>query len=262
MSYTDTAADASLSELVEHFGELPVAPGVEIQLLTLLDRSSTTAQELGKTIQLDAVLAARVLELANCAAFGLYRDVRNVTQAVVLLGVTTLRSLAAMRFVASTAGGNSPELDHFRQHAVATASGASAAARYVGASPADALCAGLVHDLGTMVMSWSNRMPSEPTAPHGEHVPESAFVLEALRFPTDLVDAVLCLHGARRPETPLARALVVGEALARELGHGDTETSTPLMVALGEAGLGLELGEELLEACEAHVAELLSSFRA
>jgi HD-like signal output (HDOD) protein len=84
---------ADISELFTSI-ELPVMPEVGLALITTLDQEDTGIAEIGALIAQDPALAAKLLALANSAAFGLPRKVASLDNALRLVGLSRVRALA------------------------------------------------------------------------------------------------------------------------------------------------------------------------
>ena len=75
-------------------GELPSPKGVALAILEMCRRDDTTAAEIARIAQTDPALAGRLIRQANSAAAGNGRPVASVTEAIVRLGLSTVRNLA------------------------------------------------------------------------------------------------------------------------------------------------------------------------
>ncbi len=73
---------------------LPVMPEVGIALITTLDQPKTTLARVQSLIAQDPTLTAKLLALANSAAFGLPRKVDTLDNAMRLVGLSRIRTLA------------------------------------------------------------------------------------------------------------------------------------------------------------------------
>ncbi len=82
-----------ISELFKSV-QLPVMPEVGLALITTLDNDETTVLEIGRLIARDPALTAKLLALANSAAFGLPRQVASLDAALRLVGMSRVRALA------------------------------------------------------------------------------------------------------------------------------------------------------------------------
>jgi HD-like signal output (HDOD) protein len=206
-------------------------PSAVSHVLAVLDDPNVSAKEIASSLQADPSLCARILHLANSPYFGLSGKVGSIERAVVALGASVLRSLA----VSTAAGmfGEKPEdmPPGFWRHSVSVAAGASIAARMCNVAAGDAMCAGLLHDLGAALVYRFDRegygprlAEGDPTtlcveeaeAYGGDHSMIGAFALDAWKLPVSIVDA-LRLHHTDPLDVgeKLGRVVIAGEALAR-----------------------------------------------
>ncbi len=73
---------------------LPVMPEVGLALITTLDDDDTPISKIHALIGKDPALTAKLLALANSAAFGLSRQVATLDTALSLVGLSKVRALA------------------------------------------------------------------------------------------------------------------------------------------------------------------------
>jgi putative nucleotidyltransferase with HDIG domain len=142
-------------ELIANLGDLPPLPQVAAQVLRLASDPDSTTDELQRVVATDQALAAQTLKIANSAMFGMVREVRTLTQAIMTLGFTTIKSIV----IASSArnlykrGGSGLQERLLWEHALTTALAARAYARELRSSRAEeAFLGGLLHDIGKSVM--------------------------------------------------------------------------------------------------------------
>jgi putative nucleotidyltransferase with HDIG domain len=143
-------------ELIANLGDLPPLPQVAAQVLRLAADPDSTMDELQRVVATDQALAAQILKIANSAMFGMVREVRTLTQAIMTLGFTTIKSIA----IASSArnlynrGGTGLQERLLWEHALVTALAARSYARILRSPKVEeAFLGGLMHDIGKMVMS-------------------------------------------------------------------------------------------------------------
>jgi HD-like signal output (HDOD) protein len=108
--------DKDIQEVVGRIGSLPAAPRMYAQLNRLLCDGTADIREVATIIQGDPALAAKVLQLANCAFFRVGHDVTAISEAVVHIGLNTLRNLVLASEVFR--GDASVEVDAMRARAV------------------------------------------------------------------------------------------------------------------------------------------------
>ena len=75
-------------------GVLPSLPSVYFKVLEQLNSPNASAQSIGELMSMDPAMTAKLLQLVNSAFFGIAREISNPVDAVHLLGVNTVRSLA------------------------------------------------------------------------------------------------------------------------------------------------------------------------
>lgn len=214
-------------------------PSAVTHVLSVLDDESASARDVALALQTDPALSARILHLANSPYFGLSGKVGNVERAVVALGAATVRSLAVST-AAGLFGADAEEMpDGFWRHSVAVAAGSSIAARFCHVPPGDALCAGLLHDLGAALeyridnegyrarvalgLEPSSYLEAEAESYSGDHAVIGAFALDAWRLPVAIVDAIRLHHADPAVvDDKLGRVVIAGEALARAADESDT----------------------------------------
>ncbi|GAB4268847.1 HDOD domain-containing protein [Deferrisoma sp.] len=145
----------TLDDLVARAGELISLPEACLRLNDVLADDRSTAEDVAETLRTDPALSARVLKLVNSAFYGLPRRVETVTHAVALLGREEIRTLALATAAAETFAKVPPEdvnVDSFWRHSVYTAAVASVLVRERRAGRERAFLAGLLHDVGWLVL--------------------------------------------------------------------------------------------------------------
>ncbi|HEX3977503.1 MAG TPA: response regulator [Solirubrobacteraceae bacterium] len=133
---------------------LPSRPGVYMELNQVLSDSDWQPHQVSAVLERDVAMSAKVLQLANSALFGLTSTVTSVRDAVMYLGVDTIRSLA---LTAEAFGKVAPRgsatfsLDDFQAHAMLVAR-ITASILPAGRTQQEAVTAALLHDIGKLVL--------------------------------------------------------------------------------------------------------------
>ena len=83
----------NLATLFEQTHNLPNIPKVVQELIATFNSEDFNMEEIAQKISMDPVLTAKVLRLANSAHYGASRTVASTSDASVLLGFSTLRTL-------------------------------------------------------------------------------------------------------------------------------------------------------------------------
>ncbi|HLY18318.1 MAG TPA: HDOD domain-containing protein [Bryobacteraceae bacterium] len=131
---------------------LPPFPAIAQRVLAMVNRDDVAIQELGDLVKMDPSFSAELLRFANSALLGLRWEVRSVSQALVLLGLDRVKTMATLvainRMVRSSVG--VAALRKIWVHSLATAMIAEEFARITGFPADHAYTAGLLHNLGTL----------------------------------------------------------------------------------------------------------------
>ena len=153
-------ADASSvpRDLVQAAEDMPTISPVLGKINKISREMETSPRELIKIIMLDPILTGKVIRLVNSSFYGLTQKVQSLAQAVVYLGVNTVKNVAISTALLSTVvikEKNSPlNPEAFWQHCLATAVGAKLLAKNLGMAP-DKLemffVSGLLHDVGKIL---------------------------------------------------------------------------------------------------------------
>nr|WP_315429676.1 HDOD domain-containing protein [uncultured Albidiferax sp.] len=142
-----------LKELLASEAALPSIPKSVALLLSELARPEPDLRKLGQLIGTDPVLTTRLLTLANSAMFQLSRKVSSIPEALAILGLNHLRSLAqAAALGLSFKAVPGINLQQFWRYSLNVAKVTRALAGMVRQNPATAFTAGLVHCVGELVM--------------------------------------------------------------------------------------------------------------
>lgn len=142
-------------ELIQNLGELPTLPQVAAQVLRLVADPDSTTEDLQKVINTDQALTVQILKIANSAMFGMMREVRTVTQAIMTLGFSTIKSVVIASSAKNLYSRGSVGLQErlLWEHALTTAMAGRGFSRQLRLPRAEeAFVGGLLHDIGKSVL--------------------------------------------------------------------------------------------------------------
>lgn len=260
----DLFENESLKSMVTAIESLPSLPSHQEDLLAKLQTPNVSSKVIGAAISQDMAMTAKILQLVNSSFFSLCRHIGSPADAVSLLGLDTVRSLALSMQVFSQVSPN--EIKGFSQdallaHSVKVAMIARKIAMAQGLAPDDveeAYLAGLLHDVGKLV--FASQRPKEFAeavaltkaeqlsddeaerraigASHGEI---GGFLLGLWAFSSPIVDATTYHHCPRRHLShgfTILTAVHVANAIVRFDSHvGDTDELEVDMEHLTRIGL-------------------------
>ena len=154
----DSPAEQSTSGPAAPPSAAPVAPAIYSEVLKILDTPGVTNKHVGQAIARDSALTTEILRLAKSTYLGLPRDISEPEQAVESLGLDAVRALVtALRFLAehSHLKPGYLSIDQIWQHSTNVAQIARDLVLFETkdrALASQALAAGLLHDLGKVVL--------------------------------------------------------------------------------------------------------------
>ena len=143
-----------VDRVLERVTELPFSP-VAGRILELALDDRVGAREIARIITQDQAFTARLLKIANSPYYGQTRAVTTVTQAVPVLGINTISSLATALgsfAYASNDEGTPVSMREMWEHSIGCAIWGRQLARHIGHRGAEeTFIAGLLHDMGKTV---------------------------------------------------------------------------------------------------------------
>ncbi|MBF0628127.1 MAG: HDOD domain-containing protein [Magnetococcales bacterium] len=148
----------SKKKLIQLVDGMPAFPPSVYHILKLTADINCAPKELVRVIDLDPVLTMKLLQLVNSPYFGLSRQIGSIRQAVVFVGINTIKNLAltiAPMEMLSRDNLNTPFLEGLLSHAIAVGVVARHLARRGGVSElesTDFFVAGLLHDFGKIAL--------------------------------------------------------------------------------------------------------------
>lgn len=152
---------------IVHLRELDSLPAVALRVIELADMEDTGRRELVHLIESDPSLAARVLRVSNSAWLGFPGRISSLDRAMAMLGFDSVRNLA-LSVVFSHLFLKEQKEDHLKarelwHHSLACAVAAEQLARRTSfPQPGNAFVAGLLHDLGkVLLLRWNREVYQE-----------------------------------------------------------------------------------------------------
>lgn len=157
---SETAAKERLNDELSRVVDLPALPATAQKVLSLISDPEVSIEKVKRIISADPALSARILKIANSAFFGGYRNIQNLNQAVLRLGLNSVRNVVvatSMRHVYKTFGLTEKLL--WEQMIGSAISSGLIARQTRAADPEDSFIGGLLHDVGKVVLN--NEYPDD-----------------------------------------------------------------------------------------------------
>jgi HD-like signal output (HDOD) protein len=152
-----SASVAEIIEKLETIEDLPTLPVVVQQLNKLIASRTSNMAQIAAVIACDQAIATRVIRLINSAFYGFSGRITSIQHAIVMLGLNMVKNIVTgVAIVRTFEHGDQPSIfdrEKFWLHSFACAMGARTIAdRLHKEAPEDFFLAGLLHDMGILVM--------------------------------------------------------------------------------------------------------------
>jgi HD-like signal output (HDOD) protein len=269
----DLLTNEELKQLATRLRSLPTLPTLHAQLTQELRKEEPSLENVGKIISQDIGMTSKILQLVNSAFFGLPQPLSSAREAVMYLGLATVRALVLSIQVFSQFDQNlirGFSIDALANHCWITGVMARRISELenAGAQVNDqCFLAGLLHDVGQLILA--SGLPEEYArvitkanadgislweAEHGEfgatHAELGAYLLGLWGLPNMIIEAVAFHH--RPSDSPVKAfspliAVYVADAFAHEQsGTASESTKDQIEQFLAQHGLSdrLEIWRE------------------
>lgn len=213
----DLLTNDNLKQLATRIKSLPAVPAIYQQLTNELRKEDASMEQIGEIISHDVGMTAKILQLVNSAFFGLPQPISNPGEAVMYLGLSTVRSLVLSLQVFSQF--KNPNLAGFSLNALADHCWTTAvfARRIARTERSDTkvidqcFLAGLLHDIGRIILAdglpeqyakvWNEARGKQLPLSQVEqsqfgatHADVGAYLLGLWGLPNPIVEAVALHH--------------------------------------------------------------------
>ena len=149
-------AELTPQKLVASIKDLVTLPDVAMRIARMVNDPNSSAADIGREVSKDPALTARLLRIANSPALGQNGKIATISRAITLLGVRQVRDLTVGLTAVRTFDGIGNELvtmASFWRHSVLCAVAATQIAeRRKGSRDDSPFIAGLLHDIGQLVL--------------------------------------------------------------------------------------------------------------
>jgi len=221
---------------------LPTLPAVALRVLELIGCRDVSVREIASVIEHDPALASKVLRTVNSSFFGLARPCGSVQQALVYIGLHSLKSLVLSFTLARAIDQHDDEvgfdfLDYWRRSIYSAAAAREIAYRHRRCDPDEAFFCALIRDVG-MIALWRAfgdrylQVIDLAKGDHGrlaaieqrtldvEHAEVGAEMVSRWRLPEAFSQVIRCHHRvteATGETMPLARTIGLAASAAAVL---------------------------------------------
>jgi putative nucleotidyltransferase with HDIG domain len=239
-----SVANVPIRRAVGALDGLPTLASTYEDLQRALADHHPAAGSIARIIERDMGMSAKILQLVNSAFFGLGRRITRIEDAVAYLGIEMMEQLVGANVFRPQLRREGDYLEAFHRHSLLTAGIAAAIMADDRRLAADAWAAGLLHDIGKVVLASAlpeyyatatrtSKCTGRPLHDVEQelygttHALAGAYLLGIWGLPEQIVEAVANHHAPecdQGGELDVATAVCMANALAHECcGDDDAE---------------------------------------
>jgi len=259
---------------------LPSLPQILIKLIKLCDNEESKIEDISQIINKDASLSAKVMNMVHSPYYGRSKRVGNIDQAVETLGTRAIKNIA---LITSDIQVFSKQEDNyvlclkaFWKHSLTCAILSELIAKKISyPSPDEAFLAGLLHDIGKLILRTNlprqsanilnsskyqpGRIAEIETHQGATHCEVGAWMIKRWNLQSLMGDAVLYHHESMeriQDAFPLIKVIYVGNLLCPE-----TKKEKVAKFEIAKTIFGFEISEveETTFQAESEVSEIAQS---
>jgi signal transduction histidine kinase/HD-like signal output (HDOD) protein len=239
-------------EEIQKSGNLPSLPEILVKLLEACECQETSLPEIAAIISKDPALSFKVLQMVNSAYFGLHRTFISILDAVVYLGINSIKNLAVTTCIHQVF--NKKKYSSIKGFKISTfwwksllcATLSRRIASKVGYTNLDeSYLSGLIHDIGRLVLASTYPEKHKSFLFEIEDVPNELWAEE------QLLGSTHCEIGALLVETWKLNSLVAEAVRYHHSPLQEVEESFPLVKIVFLANMLQDQQPNLAKCCDA-----------
>ncbi len=281
-SEAESPLPPELQKAMSKVTEIGSLPEVTARIIDVVENPKSTAHDMHEVVQADPALATKILKVVNSAFYGLPSQIASLDRAILMLGMNSVKNLALAASIAKLIRNGQLSSQFSARdlwyHSIAVGVCAKLLASTCRSVPADeAFVAGLVHDMGLIVMQQlfperltavvdqcfhtpQNFCAAETAAIGASHQQFGGALATKWKFPPGLRHAVAYHHdpSSLQPEFQKVTAVIyLADMVCCQAKHGFYLTGQihePAQWMLDLTGLTLEQ----LQAAEAQLPERIA----
>lgn len=273
MEQSENKIIGNISTVLDHIQKLPSLPNIAMDILENINDDNIDINSLSMKIANDQAIVARVLRVANSPFYGLSGQIDSIPRAISVLGFNSLRGLVMAASIINVLPHMEKNLDWmtFWRHSIAAAVCAKVLAKYAGLNPETAFTAGLLHDIGKLVIGvyfpqffqfddTIESLQQEHEAIGFDHAALGSEVAKRWRFPLTIQRAIGLhhTHAGVTKEKILTDVVYIANLFAHALDAGHIRVDRAEKLAV-EAWTRLEIKSEMLENLASEAQQLYDS---
>lgn len=234
-----------LDTLINKIEDIPTIPSTINNIMTLIEDPNSNPKDIEIEILKDQSITSKVLKLSNSSYYGFSRKITTISDATILLGFKTIKSIVLASGLSKFLVRELPDGYRLDKYELWNQSQTCAViARYIAkklkiSNPEEAYIAGLIRDIGKIILNQyvakeydtimykvENEMKTfsqaEKEVLHFSHEEVGAGIAQKWNFPESLVESILYHHHPEKATiAPKLVSLVhIADAITMTLGIG------------------------------------------
>ena len=221
----DILADESVKKIVLQIESLPSLPAIYSEIIEEMQSEDPSIKKIGDIISKDLSMTAKILQVVNSVFFGLSRKIGSPQEAVVLLGLETIKALVlSVKIFSEFSQQNFSwfNIDALFTHSmsVSTFTKAIVKAEKLGGDMINySLMAGLLHDLGKLILLTNFPKPYKQVLTAAKESDQNLWDMEYKAFGTSHAEIGAYLMGLWSLETPIIEAIAFHHCPANSMSQ-------------------------------------------
>ena len=205
--------DESVKKIVSQIESLPSLPSIYSTIIEEMQSEDPSIKKISDTISKDLSMTAKILQVVNSVFFGLARKISSPKEAVVLLGLETIKALVlSVKIFSEFSQRNYSwfNIDSLFNHSMSVSANTKAIVKtekLEGDLVNYSLMAGLLHDLGKLILLTNFPKPYRQVLTEARGSGQDLWDLEYEAFGTSHAELGAYLMGLWNLETPIIEAI-------------------------------------------------------
>ncbi len=219
----DIMADESVKKIVSQIESLPSLPAIYSEIIEEMRSEDPSIKKVGDIISKDLSMTAKILQVVNSVFFGLSRKISSPAEAVVLLGLETIKSLVlSVKIFAEFSQKKFSwfNIDALFNHSMSVSTYAKTIIKTekLGQELINySLMAGLLHDLGKLILATNFQEPYRQVLTEANRSDQNLWDLEYETFGTSHAEIGAYLMGLWSLEAPIIEAIAFHHCPAKSM---------------------------------------------
>jgi len=221
----DFLSDNSIKSIISQIDSLPSLPSIYTEIVSEMQSDDPAIKKVTQIISKDLSMTAKILQMVNSAFFGLFRKINSPEQAVMMLGLETIKALVLSVKIFSEFNEKTFswfKIDDLFSHSLAVSLYAKTILKNENLDQGlinNSMMAGLLHDLGKLVLATNFEKSYRQVLATAQETGKNLLDLEYDVFGTSHAEIGAYLMGLWRLENGIIEAIAFHHLPTRSMSH-------------------------------------------